>query len=449
MRLTGLRKKVGFVLAAGTVLCAPTAFARDISYHVARGDTLSALARQHFKPGHGWRDLQRYNRISRPRRLQVNRVLRIPSQWLRIVPQTARLSAYHGDVSVRVGQARRKVVRDMELAQSTFITTGAASFASLNFPDGSTLSIRPNSTVRLTQLGMASLTGGLVRLFDVLAGTARFKVSPEQERDDDLRVRTPLVVASVRGTEFRTVTLLDQGISRVEVVEGTVAVESTDTDREEIVERAHGVVARRPDVRTQDHRGEGLSVIQPLPAAPNLIDGGRIQDEEMTQFAVRPQDDARQWHLTLGRDAGFIDTFDELYTTTGQASFAGVPDGDLYVRATAITADGFEGVARDYAFRRFRYSFKAEVAREMLANVPVYRFRWQHPPQPDSRFRFVLRRQGGEAPALVDELALHDTQISIPDLGEGVYLWKVGRWVYQDGNAILKWDDEHELVIER
>ncbi len=424
-------------LAGMAIMLLPLqASGRDVSYSLMPGDTLFSLSSQYLAKGRTYRDLQRYNRIDNPRRIPAGRDILIPVEWLRLRPEAARLSAFRGDVRVAIEQRSVASQLDMSLPQRSVIETREKSFATMVLPDGSLIYMLPNSVVRITSLNTMSLTGDLVRLIDVVTGRIQTKVTPGRRGGDSFRIRTPLAVASVRGTEFRTVVDPRSGGNRIEVLKGLVAVSNADNA---LLSSGQGIATAH----------DGLGPQHALLPAPRLAYPGKVQDSDTLVFPIAPLDGAAQWHAVLAGDAGFVEQIDESISDTPQASFPSLPDSIYFVRISAISADGFEGLSRDYAFTRQRYQFDANVGIDNLNGHRVFRFRWQPSATGKDRFQFILRREGHEAPPVVNEVGLTASEIVLTDLPAGTYRWAVGRWISEYDQPMLKWDDERELVITR
>ena len=421
---------------AAMIVQPTTAEARDARYRLVPGDTLWALERRFLASGRTWRDITAYNRIPDASSVLVGRIIRFPVAWLRQDPQIASLGAFRGQIDVAVAKMPLAPAVGMRLPSNSTVSTGARSFASIRLPDQSTLAVMPESRVRLTTLTRAALTGEWVRLIDVQQGRLEAKVAPKHQPEEGFRIRTPLAVASVRGTEFRTISADRLGQTRVEVLQGTVAVSGTD---QKVLVQGEGLIATR----------QGLGAIEKLAAPPELVDPGRIQDAEMLTFAIRPENSAVGWHVTVAADAGFIDRLDEAVSDNPRVVLAGPPGGTYFVRIAAISPTGVEGLSRDYAFRRDRYRFASSVQSEQKSGREFFRFLWTPATDQPARFRFVLRKQGSSGAPLVDEPGLTSSELVLTDLPSGTYRWRVGRWSHDGTSPAMVWDDEHELVISR
>ena len=80
-----------------------------LTYRVKKGDTLYGLAKRYMRSQADARRVQRLNRVRNPRRLRINRTLRVPRRYLRYNPVVLRVGAFSGPV--RITEARPKLRR--------------------------------------------------------------------------------------------------------------------------------------------------------------------------------------------------------------------------------------------------------------------------------------------------------------------------------------------------
>jgi hypothetical protein len=82
------------------------------------------------------------------------------------------------------------------------IATGDGAYATLEFPDGSTVTLAPNTVFEVRLLEYSRGGRWRTRNFRLLAGSISAKVSQFFGAGSDMRVYTPAAVAAVRGTQF-------------------------------------------------------------------------------------------------------------------------------------------------------------------------------------------------------------------------------------------------------
>ncbi len=203
-------------------------------YTVAAGDTLIELQQRLLRPGFTWRQLQKFNAVSEPKRLAPGSTLRIPLAWLRQDVRVAKVLFVHGEVSVeRSGSAPQALASGDTLHEGDTVQTGSQSSASFQLSDGSRVLLRPDSRLLVETnrvlgdpLDKRSTLNHRLRL---LSGSADTHVKPiPSGANTRLDVRTPVVNLGVRGTEFRTRT--GAALTQVEVLAGQVAAGTQSVD---------------------------------------------------------------------------------------------------------------------------------------------------------------------------------------------------------------------------
>jgi len=206
-----------------------TSNAERIAYALKRGDTLFDLANKYLRKRSDYLAVQRLNNIANPRQIPVGRTLHIPVNLLKYRPSTARLSAFRGDVSIAVNGKSLTPVQGLGVGEGSLIKTAARSFLTLQLEDGSRVSMPSNSFVRVTRLRHILLTDSVDYEIAVDKGRIRSKVAPLEKKADRYRVRTPVAVSAVRGTDFRTRVDESTGTAYSETVEGEVVVAAGDS----------------------------------------------------------------------------------------------------------------------------------------------------------------------------------------------------------------------------
>ncbi|WP_304187057.1 FecR domain-containing protein [Phenylobacterium aquaticum] len=424
---------IGVILALAAALAAPglahaqgrtppapaaTAAPADapVRYLVKPGDTLIGLSSRYLVKVGDYRTLQSLNKVPEPRHLRPGSTLTIPYPLLKTEVIAAQLGAYSGAVTItRAGRAVA-ATRGLALAEGDQIATGPNAFATLDLPDESRVSLPSNSTLKIARLRQVLLTGGLRRDFELTLGKGTASVSPLPTPDSQFLIRTPLSVAAVRGTEYRVAFDPARASAAAEVIKGVVGLAPT-----------AGPPAETPVPAGFGARASAAGVAPPKPLlpAPTLVRGGRTQEDPQVAFAVEPVAGAGAYHLQLANDAGFVDVFTETVVPAPAASFAGVPDGTFFVRATAIDADGLEGLPRDYGFERDLNTLDAGApAQDKTGKIRRFKFRWSAAGSGQRLYELQLFR-GAETTPLVDVPGLTEPELSVTDLPPGAYHWRV------------------------
>lgn len=407
----------------------------EVIYHTKITDTLIDLARRYFNRVEDYRIVQQLNHVPVPEHLKPGIDLRIPVALLRGDPVTATVVTFRGDV--RMGEDRRAVTPGAILAEGTRIETGPASFLTLRAADGSIVTIPSQSVLRLERMRRLIFTNTLDQQFVVERGRLETTVAKQVGPGSRYEIRTPIAVSAVRGTVFR---VAYDGLggstasSITEVLGGTVAVGAPGARQAMPVPLGMGAaVARDGGVRTE--------TLLPPPA---LADANRMQAGRTLRFAMAPVPGAVSYHMQIASDAAFQDIRAETRSTGPEGKFDALPDGPWFLRATAISASGFEGLPATQPFERRPHALDATLT---WVKPGEYRARWDYAGDPDVHFRFQMLPTGRHRPIALDEDGLHASTLLLDDVPPGPYRWRVGAINGKNGEDM--WTPWRDVIIGR
>ncbi len=214
---------------------APRAAAADWLYTVRPGDKLWELSDKYCGQHTLWMDLAKHNGLAQPTRLVPGSTLRFPLEWLIEVPAAVNVIYTLGDTRYRsAGSSEEKsLIRGDSLAIGDTLVTGESSYVTIRFADNSVMRIGPDSEVVFDTLSAYKDTGMVDSRVRITRGAGASEVRPQNGPGSVYRISTPLGVAAVRGTEFRT--RADGDASFVETTGGAVeyisATGSTDVTK--------------------------------------------------------------------------------------------------------------------------------------------------------------------------------------------------------------------------
>ena len=442
---SGLRIFATFLIFA--LACAPQQSAaqksRDseqISYIFKRGDTLFDLATKYLRKRSDYLAVQRINRIANPRQIPMGKSLLIPVYLLKYRPSEASLSAFRGDVSIAAGGQNLTPVQGLDLEEGSRITTAARSFLTLQLEDGSRVSIPSNSNVRITRLRHILLTDSVDYEIAVDKGRLRSKVAPLQKKADRYRVRTPVAVSAVRGTDYRTRVDEISGTAFSETVEGEVVVaagESLNSGNLVAIPAGTGAAATATGA---------LAKAELLPP-PELLDPAKVQSDAALQFAVEPRASAIGHRIMIASDAGFVDIVAEGQEMGAVIELPAIPNGRYFAKVTALAADGFEGMPATYSFKRQLSTLGGSAD----AGDFGYRFKWFGEGEGQRFYRLQIVKDSKTAIPIIDEAALSTNTVTLSELADGEYYWRVSVIQFstdpEDNEAIEKWTDFEKLTV--
>lgn len=418
------------LLAAAPV--SPPPSGEIVAYIVRRGDTLDRLSRSFLVPERRWRALLKLAAIHNPRRLPIGRRLLIPRSWLRFTVEPARLASYRGTISLSFGGRAISPSPGAVIGEGTQVMTAGNSFVTLMLADRSQVVIPSQSRIRIRELRRILLTGAIDYRIDVEKGRLETKVTPLDRPSGRYRIGTPISMTAVRGTQFRVSFEETSRTAGTEVLAGTVVFS---TPGNPAVDLERGVGA------TLDPTGKPR--LQKLLDAPELDNPASLQTGDAVEFRARKLDDARRYRVLIASDAGFVDNIAEQFSDEGIFALDDLPNGNLFVRISAIARSGLEGLAQSYSFTRRLASIHASVE----AGEEGYRFRWSGAGGGVRRYRFQLMRDRPAGKPMVDEVALERDALTLRRLPPGVYYWRVGLVQIEDGEVTESWTDPAKLTI--
>ncbi len=395
----------------------------SVQYKVKKGDTLLALADRYLHSREHYRILQRRNGIANPMALPVGKLLIIDRSIMKYTPTQARIIAVRGQVNAGGNAARI----DQQFGEGARIKTAAASFVTLQLENGSKIAIPSNSDVVIRLMRRYALGNSIDYDIDLIKGDVRSRVTPLKSSDDRYRVRTPKAVSAVRGTDFQSRYDPTGNRDFAEVVEGALAVSSGVSSAEAPVTAGNALAVD----------SNGAVINETMLAPPSLIDAGKVQADPLLRFALDQSDNASGYRIALASDAGFLEPIADVSISNGTAQFDAIPNGNYFVRARAISANGIEGIPNTYAFKRRLNGVTATAGKA----DDGYNFKWTSEGDGVRRFHFQLYKGDVNGVPMVDEAGLTSSVVRISDLPKGTYFWRVGAAQYLDGEMGMNWTD--------
>jgi hypothetical protein len=155
---------------------------------------------------------------------------------------------------------------------------------------------------------------------------------------------------------------------------------------------------------------------------PKLIE--RIQ----VRFALEPMRGAAAYRAQVASDAAFDRIVAEALSPSPQLRFAGLPDGDYFLRVRAIDAHGLEGSDAAHPFRlkaRAEAPLVSTPADQGEVSAAAVEFSWTENPEAGS-YHLQLARDAGFTDLVADERALRASRhVPAAALAAGGYYWRV------------------------
>jgi hypothetical protein len=434
----------------------PRAKTAYVSYVTHEGDTLYDIAGRYMRDPDDWAMLSRLNHVPAPRRMPAGIALRLPADRLRQDPESARVIATSGPVEHAFGKHPFvPLTEGTTLGEGDRIRTGDNGFVTLELPDGSHVTVSQNGALDIGKLRRTALTGAGDRVLDLSHGEVDSQVTHATKKDDRFQIRSPSVVAGVRGTRFRVAYDGDAQTTAVEVLDGAVGVDPAGRGGHvsapppppgtPLQASAQLVNARFGSVTRADGAIGGPVELLPAPA---LTQPAKVQDGKTVAFDLVPAEHAVAYRVQIARDADQLDLIRDLRVSVPHADFGELADGTYFVRIAAIDGNGLEGLPQVYAFERRQLGLSASAAQR--AGTRDYEFRWfVSRDAATTRFRFVLAASADLQHPLVDRPDLTGGQLVVSDLPAGVYYWTIVAEQFENGRFYEKSSAVRSFTLAR
>jgi len=414
-----------------------------VSYVTRDGDTLYDIASHAMRDPSDWAVLSRLNHVPAPRRMPAGIVLRLPADKLKQEQESARVIATSGPAEHAFGKNPYvPIEQGTTLGEGDRIRTGENGFVTLELPDGSHVTVAQNGLLEIGALRSTTLTGATDRVLELRGGEVESQVTHATKKDDRFQIRSPSVVAGVRGTRFKVAYDNGAQTTAVEVLDGAVGVDAAGPGGRgaaplpgvplqasaQLVKARFGSVTRA---------GETVGGPVELLPALTLAQPAKVQDGNTVAFDLVAAEHAVAYRVQIARDADQLDLIRDLRVSVPHADFGDLADGTYFVRIAAIDANGLEGLPQVYAFERRQLGLAASAAQR--AGSRDYEFRWfVNRAAVATRFRFVLAATADLRHPLVDRTDLSGGQLVVSDLPAGVYYWTIVAEQFENGRFYEK-----------
>ncbi|GAA4335188.1 FecR domain-containing protein [Pigmentiphaga soli] len=392
--------------------------------HVVRpGDTLYGLAESYLEDPLLWPELQRANDVPNPRRLEPGSTITIPADLL---DRTRGASVVHvsGAVTLVRDGAGQALAVGMRVRDGDVVRTEQSGFATLELLDGSVVRITGDSELQMHRARYMIRSKRADTVLDLGRGRVESSVTPQAPGGSRFRVRTPLMAAGVRGTEFG-VSLTAGGAMTADVLDGSVQLLDRDAAARVAPPASGGtLVAAGQGVAVT---GAGASAPVPLLPAPDLGAIPELQQRPLIDLSFPAVPGAASYRGFLSRDAQLDFVVANAVFPGPRLRFEGIDDGDYVAVVRAIDANGIEGRPSIRAFRlKARPEPPVTLAPQDGGEVSggTVTLRWTTGAGAGG-YDVQLARDPRFADLLLDRHDAGDGSLETPQLPSGVYYWRV------------------------
>lgn len=393
-----------------------------VEYRISPRDTLIGLSQTVFVSPQAWREIARLNRLPDPNVIRPGQVLRVPARLIRTRPVPVTLASSVGEVRVAGAPAQP----GMAIGEGQQLETGANGSAVLALADGSRVKLPPSSLAEvITSRGPGATDAQAARLaadgwfsgaMRMLRGSVEV-LAAKVRRGPPLEVTTPTAVVGVRGTQYRVALDGETKVTRSEVLEGQVKLESPQrsvgTDLAAGFGAAIDATAKKP---------EPVKLLPP----PDLAAMPERFERPLVRFAL-PTEQATV-RVQVAQDEAFERIVSDGKVVAGSdVRIAGLDDARWFLRARRLDAQGIEGFD---AVRPFVLKARPEPP---ASNAPrsggkqslgPVEFRWS--PNLEARTaRLQVARDERFKDIVVEREGLESNALSLDLGGPGVYHWRL------------------------
>lgn len=402
----------------------------DAIYEVVANDTLYGIARNYLISLESAAMIQQENGVRNPRRLKIGERLKIPRRLLRYDDVDLRVAALSGPVTI----AGQNAATGMTLREGQVVTTGANGFVTFDSDFRGQVSLPSNTSARLKSARRYVLGNALDVDFAIERGRVNVR-SPSLQDGDRLRMRTPVAVTAVRGTQYRVAYDPQRpDVSLTEVTEGSVNVAAGGEQRD--APAGFGIASG----------ADGVGAPEELLPSPKLVNVGDVQTDETLRFAFEAVPNAKGYRFQIARAAGFVDVLSEATASDPVITLAGLENGRYAVRARAIAQSGLEGQSDEYSFLRKRLGVSGSAG--AMDGFDGYQFAWTPAGADTGAFAFQLWADDAPDTLLIDETGLRITDLVLTDLTPGKYVWRVAVMEPDVEAGLIKvWGPANNLIV--
>ena len=402
-----------------TYLVPPVA-ASEWVYTVRPGDNLWDITEKHLTHIRFAKHLQSLNKIEDPWHILPGTRLRIPLDWVRLQPASARVVEVQGKVSARRARGKQSVsvVPGIELLIGDVLTTGPDASTLIEFGDGSRMLVEPDSELVFDMLRAYGSSGFVDTRIRLNKGRTEHRVSPRFGRDGPrYEIITPAATSAVRGTTYRMGSSDTGETSATEVLGGSVKLEAAGDSR--LIPEGFGLLARRNEPPAPPRR-----LLEP----PNFEHAPPVFDRVPVQMELPAVAGASSYRVQVADTEQFrILRYDRMLKSP-RVRDLNLPDGRYVLRQRGVDEKGLEGLD---GYLRFTIDARPEPpilvgpAADTRFTGDRIELAWARP-EGAAAYHLQVSRDPAFTNTLLDETEVTDERFPLKELSlPGDYFWRV------------------------
>ncbi len=303
-------------------------------YSFKKGDNLWDLTVDYLKDISYVKKVQEFNKIDDPWNISPGKKILIPAKWLRSFPMLVRAREIQGQVELvddKTGKTTKLTSGQLVIVGDT-IRTAENSSVVLEFMDGTRLLLEENSELKIDYLAGYDHTGMTKSRLFLKQGRLETQVAPKRGSASQFRIRTPNVVTSVRGTDFRVSAEPENIVSSTEVLEGGVDVSGAGKTR--LIPKGFGTIA------IADQPPAPPIKLLPAPETNKIPD---LFSRVPVQFQLPDLQKGQGYRVQIARTELFNAVLFNKSFDSNLIRTIDLPDGKYVMRIRGIDQQGLEG----------------------------------------------------------------------------------------------------------
>jgi hypothetical protein len=438
------------VIAASQTCCLRSSLADDLFFHykAQQGDTLIGLGEAMLTRPSDWPMLAHINKIRNPKAIPVGTPLRIPVNLLRYSPRSGVILKQVGTVRILPpgSTTASPLLEQAPIQAGSTLETGDDGWITVALADGSVLRLAPSSQARFERTHHYEGAGFFASTLALIKGRMEALVAKVKGGEPRFEIKTPQAQLGVRGTSFRTTVDPDKGLTRGEVLTGSVwlgagqptpahtSTEPTTT----VLDAGFGALA---DAQAK------VSPPIPLLPAPDMRAVPTLHERPLVRINMPTLPGAKAWHGEVAADADFRQVLDEANSATGELRFANLPDGTYHLKVRAADERGLQGMDGTTTFKlkaRPEPPIPSGPKPKAKLRAKEVALSWAQQEQAARYHLQVTPAMAGMPPVLDDEHVMGATRtLALPP---GEYTWRMAS-IRADGDR-GPWGDAQHFVLK-
>ena len=415
----------------------------DWQYRINDGDTLWDVAEKYLSGNELTESLRRYNDVSNPRELPTGTVIKIPLAWIKIGEAYATITETKGTSYRLNAESDQKTLIKLgdHLTAGETLISEADSAVTIQLMDGSTVYLKALSQLVLKKLQYFKNTDMVDTRLELPVGKVESTITPQRGPGSRFEIRSPTIITSVRGTQYRLEVDARSGQSRIMVTEGIVRIRQAEAVAFVDLSAGFGSLAQN---------NTGITTPERLSAAPELTNFPTEVDSFPATFGFSAINGAKKYQLRIGKKGEELPIHGaEIDSNQYVLNQSGMTSGRYWVKIRAVKENGLSGfdMHREFSINESAISsVSVQAATAMLSKPPIKTLKQVIPTinvasgtQPSGyinlfwrtdrkmgEFRLQLAKNNTFDDLLIDKVGIKTFRYTVEDILEpGEYFWRV------------------------